>query len=305
MVEKTCPICLSIFHRKPSAADKSTYCSRDCMSIGYKDRLLSSSNPNFKNLQQRICNTCGIGYSSYVKTSNYCSRSCAAKRPSNIEKCKRMSFSLKPRSSKRGEYCRLFYLKCRNCRGAFVGKSKFRRFCVECSRYGSKIIRTCCVCGNQKRGHAKTCSSDCRSKLSSISQSGSKSHRWAGGKTSKSLIIRGSLEYKRWRDGVFLKSNFTCCMCLSRGGKLAAHHIKPFSTHPDLQTEPSNGISLCWPCHRSIKGKEGQLEAIFSEIEKMQRDQVPWHLKWAGQSAVAKSGQEAAEIVLEIERRRV
>ena len=77
------------------------------------------------------------------------------------------------------------------------------------------------------------------------------------------MIVRGSLDYAAWREGVFERDNYTCRMCSVHGSRLAAHHIKPFATHPDLRLEPTNGITLCWPCHAGIKNKEAEYEEQF------------------------------------------
>ena len=61
---------------------------------------------------------------------------------------------------------------------------------------------------------------------------------------------RQSAEYGRWRFDVFMRDSFTCQHCGdSRGRNLQAHHIKPFASHPELRTDITNGITLCWDCH--------------------------------------------------------
>lgn len=58
-----------------------------------------------------------------------------------------------------------------------------------------------------------------------------------------------TFEYKEWRRAVFVRDAYTCVECGQRGGRLHADHIKPWSTHPALRYEVSNGRTMCVPCH--------------------------------------------------------
>lgn len=87
--------------------------------------------------------------------------------------------------------------------------------------------------------------------------SGKNNHMWKGGVTSKNSKIRGSLEYRQWRNAVFKRDNYTCVWCGDKNQKgrgkslvLNADHIKPFAYYPELRFELSNGRTLCVPCHR-------------------------------------------------------
>jgi 5-methylcytosine-specific restriction endonuclease McrA len=55
---------------------------------------------------------------------------------------------------------------------------------------------------------------------------------------------------REWRIAVFSRDNFTCQRCGLHGGRLEAHHIKPFKAYPQLRHRLSNGLTLCKPCHR-------------------------------------------------------
>lgn len=89
-----------------------------------------------------------------------------------------------------------------------------------------------------------------RKRLSQVVARGEKHHNWKGGKTNINKAIRGSVEYKLWRDSVFKRDNFTCVCCGKCGGDLNADHIKPFAYYVELRFDISNGRTLCIPCHR-------------------------------------------------------
>lgn len=78
---------------------------------------------------------------------------------------------------------------------------------------------------------------------------GEKNPNWRGGVTPENIKIRNTPEYRAWRKAVFVRDNYTCQECKTRGGKLNADHIKPFSQFPALRLELSNGRTLCKKCH--------------------------------------------------------
>lgn len=87
---------------------------------------------------------------------------------------------------------------------------------------------------------------------------GERSHWWRGGRTTESVRIRASLEYKNWRRSIFERDEYTCRWCNKKGGwskeekrkiVLNADHIKPFSQYPKLRFTIDNGRTLCLDCH--------------------------------------------------------
>lgn len=74
-------------------------------------------------------------------------------------------------------------------------------------------------------------------------------------------------DYKKFRTAVLKRDGFKCQMpncCNTRS--LNVHHIQKWSRASSLRYEPSNGITLCKYCHKSITGKEIHYEGLFREI---------------------------------------
>lgn len=63
--------------------------------------------------------------------------------------------------------------------------------------------------------------------------------------------------YVEWRNKVFKRDDYTCQKCGQRGGELNAHHIKSFKDYPKLRHMISNGITLCYMCHKEQHRKGG------------------------------------------------
>lgn len=55
---------------------RKTYCSKECMSEGYKVRMRGHENPNFRNASVRSCKVCEKEFHSYQKDRIYCGLSC-------------------------------------------------------------------------------------------------------------------------------------------------------------------------------------------------------------------------------------
>jgi transposase len=89
---------------------------------------------------------------------------------------------------------------------------------------------------------------------------------WKGGVTDENRKARTSIENEEFRRIVFERDDYICQICGDESRKIEANHIKLFSEHKELRFEPSNGITLCEECHHSIRGKEEELEDLFTSI---------------------------------------
>lgn len=78
-----------------------------------------------------------------------------------------------------------------------------------------------------------------------------------GRKEYKDYYHKKDKKYKDWRKLVFERDNYTCQNCKERGCYLEPHHIKGWAKYKLLRYELSNGISLCYECHKLTRKKNG------------------------------------------------
>jgi len=112
-------------------------------------------------------------------------------------------------------------------------------------------------------------------KIMSLKKLGKKHPNWKGGVTPINHQIRGSLEYRLWREAVFKRDNWTCIWCgiKSRTTKnskgkwiiLHADHIKPFAHYPELRFAIDNGRTLCIECHKTTDTYGGNSKILINQ----------------------------------------
>lgn len=255
---KQCPICQNEFHVKPSHSNKRLCCSRACYAEHMKTALQGANNPNYRG-RVKVCERCGREYASYKDSRKYCSHECYRGGPKRIKRYVQSSFL---------DQCGFRWCQCIKCGKKFQYRASKKRYCSKCSPKGMYYKR-CPTCKSDfatRYNKKKFCTRKCYSVVAAEQQRGKRSHRWKGGLTRPEIILRNSLEYGDWRTAVFQRDDYICQLCFERGGKLAAHHIREYAKHPDLRLQVSNGITLCWPCHQSVKGKERSYETTFYDI---------------------------------------
>ncbi len=148
-----------------------------------------------------------------------------AKLPYIIKSCVACGEKFKPDrgAQKRCNRCRT--LVCKHCKHDFISKNA-----IPSQRFCSNKCKNDSLKGFQPIGFKKN-----------------------SGRKPRTYIKRnkyGCVEDREWRQKVFERDNFTCQECNQRGGKLQAHHIKPYAKYPEFRRVLSNGLTLCVDCHK-------------------------------------------------------
>jgi len=89
---------------------------------------------------------------------------------------------------------------------------------------------------------------------------GEKNHNWKGGISQNKHSVKEP-RYKKWRNSIFQRDNWTCQTCRIRGVYLEAHHIKSWAGFPQFRYDLENGVTLCLQCHKltdNYKGKNNK-----------------------------------------------
>lgn len=152
----------------------------------------------------------------------------------------------KPKVKRRCEKCgRFFY--------AFPYRGK-ARWCSKKCWSNRSPLRKCNFCSRPFRvisGRTKYCGRSC----SARGMVGEHSSNWKGGKSLADERARLMPQRRRWSLSVMIRDKFKCARC-GKGGRLHAHHIKPWASFPDLRFDVSNGETLCVKCHGDEHGRD-------------------------------------------------
>lgn len=145
------------------------------------------------------------------------------------------------------------------------------KYCsVTCARSGSPTrkkqtpIVTCHVCDKAFEKYASEirknvnslhfCSSECWYTYNQRDNH----YGWEGGQHE-----RMSPEARAWRKAVIARDKGFCRRCHSTD-RLEAHHIRRFTTHPELRLDVANGITLCHNCHVLFRNREEEYAGILA-----------------------------------------
>ena len=124
----------------------------------------------------------------------------------------------------------------------------------------TSIDKVCLECGKGfiVKNYRKDCAIFCSVKC--------KNEHQDNGKTDTNYRIRRSTEFKKWRELVYERDDWTCQKCLGRGNKLNPHHIENFSDNEEKRFDIDNGITLCECCHYEFHSKYGFMKNNKEQI---------------------------------------
>lgn len=228
----------------------------------------------------RSCKNCGKGGCCNKK---FCSHA-----------CRRQWMKVYPSNTQFKPGHKTTYLKkCLECGAVFESNSGSAKWCQKCC--------VCEFCGKQlPNGSHRFCGNSCSGKWkfknnqkvrnalrsgvlspnrgAGISRAntgkprpymrGENNPNWnGGGLRQKRRLEMGRVEYLLWRSSVFKRDEYKCVICCSQK-RITAHHIKPWSTCNELRFDQANGITICWPCHLLINGRESEFEERFYSYTK-------------------------------------
>lgn len=99
-----------------------------------------------------------------------------------------------------------------------------------------------------------------------------KNHPWyKHGRSDEERLARRNFEGKdKFISDILRRDDYTCAACGSRGGRLAAHHIKPWAHFPSHRFVKWNHVALCKGCHDEFHSRHGRDNA------EMWREFIQW-----------------------------
>ena len=130
-----------------------------------------------------------------------------------------------------------------------------------------------CDCGelttvdnwNARMGKTKSCGCLRKGNRFHADTSGENHPNWKGGISGERERFMQEAVYKAWRLDVFERDSYTCSKCNQVGGKLEAHHLAPYHSHPEIRVAVDNGATLCQTCHAEFHARYGRLSCTASD----------------------------------------
>jgi len=144
-----------------------------------------------------------------------------------------------------------------------VGKSKWGHYVWECQCDCGNIVNV--ISKSLNSGETKSCG--CLRKYKSkinikklhINQQGKNNPSYNPNLTNEDRVNSRHIPgYKKWRQCVYERDNYTCQCCGdNKGGNLVAHHLESYNNNKDLRTTIGNGVTLCETCHKDFHHQYG------------------------------------------------
>jgi hypothetical protein len=91
-------------------------------------------------------------------------------------------------------------------------------------------------------------------------------------KIDQSKLARRRIEYKEWRNAVFIRDAYKCQLCGVNHNDLHPHHLDGFCEFPDKRYLVENGVTLCSAHHKLFHKTYGygkNTEAQFREFQEL------------------------------------
>lgn len=201
----------------------------------------------------KICQICNKNYSLPLwlsKIKNTCSKKCGY----NL-----YSINSNKNKSRNCIVCHNYFIKKSSSKGLFCSRqcywnSKKRKTDYKCLDCGIKVS---CV-KTVKRCH----------KCEGIYRTGENHPRWIDDRTKLSnRQERGDSAYREWRLCVWKRDKFKCRISNTNcDGRIEAHHILGWKSHPELRYIINNGITLCHAHHPRTRSGEFELSPYFQKL---------------------------------------
>lgn len=125
----------------------------------------------------------------------------------------------------------------------------------DCKQCGKRLSeRKCKLCRKCSAANLQT--PEVRARCYANRPRGEKHPCWKGGKERWKIRKTNYRRYRRWRELVLERDNYTCVLCgvkRTDDNPIVLHvdHIQPYILRPDLVTDLDNGRALCVPCHKA------------------------------------------------------
>jgi 5-methylcytosine-specific restriction endonuclease McrA len=207
---------------------------------------------------EKNCIYCGVVYKikpSRFADSKFCSHECHSKAESKVVElpCKICSKKITIRRSEVGKI-NTCSKECQSKLRGIVRIGKTHNIIHKLS-----IPRKCKNCGIEYKAKSYNrgmivCSKKCKHEWQSKVMTG----RFRTIIDTERVVnsrSRKVTKYYSWRMAVLRRDKFTCQICRDKGDRMEAHHIKSFKSYPELRTVLSNGITLCYDCHKKVHSK--------------------------------------------------